>query len=61
LIKDQDSFHAERDAVYEAGLRSSPWQHTDDTLTQIAIGWPITTLALSRRDAQLPLLRDAEI
>jgi len=35
LIKDQDSFHAERDAVYEAGLRSSPWQHTDDTLTRV--------------------------
>lgn len=35
LIKDQDSFHAEKDAVYEAGLRSSPWQHTDDTLTRV--------------------------
>lgn len=35
LIKDQDRFHAEKDAVYEAGLRSSPWQHTDDTLTRV--------------------------
>jgi hypothetical protein len=35
LIKDQDSFHAEKDAVYESGLRSSPWQHTDDTLTRV--------------------------
>jgi hypothetical protein len=35
LIKDQDRFHAEKDAVYEAGLRSSPWQHTDDTQTRV--------------------------
>ena len=35
LIKDQASFHAEKDAVYEAGLRSSPWQQTDDTLTRV--------------------------
>ena len=35
LIKDQAGFHAEKDAVYEAGLRSSPWQHTDDTLTRV--------------------------
>lgn len=35
LIEDQDEFHAESDAVYESGLRSSPWQHTDDTLTRV--------------------------
>ncbi len=35
LIKDQESFHTEKDAVYEAGLRSSPWQQTDDTLTRV--------------------------
>lgn len=35
LIKDQEDFHAEKDAVYEAGLRSSPWQHTDDTQTRV--------------------------
>jgi hypothetical protein len=35
LIKDQDGFHAEKDAVYEAGLRSSPWQHIDDTGTRV--------------------------
>src|SRR5271157_836145 len=35
LIKGQDTFHAESDAVYEAGLRSSPWQHTDDTKTRV--------------------------
>ncbi|HEX3640151.1 MAG TPA: hypothetical protein VHV10_02555, partial [Ktedonobacteraceae bacterium] len=27
LIKDQESFHAERAAVIKAGLSSSPWQH----------------------------------
>ncbi len=31
LIKDKKAFHTEKDAVYEAGLRSSPWQHIDDT------------------------------
>ena len=31
LIKKQEAFHAEKDAVYEAGLQSSPWQQTDDT------------------------------
>jgi hypothetical protein len=35
LIKDQATFHAEKDALYEAGLGSSPWQHTDDTLTRV--------------------------
>jgi hypothetical protein len=31
LIKDKEAFHAEKDAIYEAGLRSSPWQHMDET------------------------------
>ena len=35
LIKDQDRFHAEKDAVYEAGLGSSPWQHIDETGTRV--------------------------
>lgn len=35
LIKNQDEFHVEQAAVYAAGLRSSPWQHTDDTLTRV--------------------------
>jgi len=35
LIKGQKDFHAEKDAVYEAGLGSSPWQHTDDTQTRV--------------------------
>ena len=35
LIKKQEKFHAEKDAVYEAGLQSSLWQQTDDTLTRV--------------------------
>jgi hypothetical protein len=35
LIKGQAAFHAEKEAVYEAGLRSSPWQHIDDTGTRV--------------------------
>lgn len=35
LIHDQDAFHAEKDAIYEAGLRSSPWQHLDATGTRV--------------------------
>ena len=35
LIKDKGGFHAEKDAIYEAGLGSSPWQQTDDTQTRV--------------------------
>jgi len=35
LIKKQDDFHEEKAAIYEAGLRSSPWQHIDDTGTRV--------------------------
>ena len=35
LIKKQDAFHDEKDAVYKAGLHSSPWQHIDDTKTRV--------------------------
>jgi hypothetical protein len=35
LIKDQDQFHSEKEAVYAAGLRSGPWQHLDDTATRV--------------------------
>jgi hypothetical protein len=35
LIKNQEDFHEEKDAIYEAGLRSSPWQHIDDTGTRV--------------------------
>jgi len=35
LIQKQESFHAESEAVYEAGLRSSPWQQSDHTETRV--------------------------
>lgn len=35
LIKDHDVFHKEKDALYEAGLKSSPWHHIDDTSTRV--------------------------
>ena len=35
LIKNQTVFHDEKAAVVEAGLRSTPWQHTDDTATRV--------------------------
>ena len=35
LIKNQDAFHQEQAAVYAAGLRSTPWQQTDDTATRV--------------------------
>ena len=35
LIKNHERFHAEKDALYEAGLNSSPWQNIDDTSTRV--------------------------
>ncbi len=35
LIKNHDMFHAEKDALYEAGLNSSPWQNIDDTSMRV--------------------------
>src|SRR5947209_6157162 len=35
LIKDQTAFHGEKDALYQTGLASSPWQHLDDTSTRV--------------------------
>jgi len=35
LIKGHDAFHKEKDDVYEAGLRSSPWHHMDETVTRV--------------------------
>src|SRR5437870_11473548 len=35
LIKGQAPFHAEKKALYQAGLASSPWQHLDDTSTRV--------------------------
>jgi len=35
LIKGQEEFHREKEEVFEAGLRSTPWQHTDQTSTRV--------------------------
>ena len=35
LIKQQACFHAEKAAIYAAGLSSSPWQHLDQTSTRV--------------------------
>ena len=35
LLKGHASFHQEKDALYEAALRSSPWQQIDDTGTRV--------------------------
>src|SRR5438094_6080644 len=35
LIKDLTVFHAEKAALYQTGLASSPWQHLDDTSTRV--------------------------
>ena len=35
LIKGHDAFHQEKDALYEAGLKSTPWHHIDDTSTRV--------------------------
>ena len=35
LIKDWPDLHAEKAAIYAAGLGSSPWHHLDDTATRV--------------------------
>jgi len=35
LIQDQDIFHEEKEAIYRAGLASSPWQLIDTTGTRV--------------------------
>lgn len=35
LIGDMETFHREKAAVVEAGLRSSPWHHLDDTPSRV--------------------------
>jgi len=35
LVKGHEEFHAEKEAVYEAGLASSMYQHIDDTSTRV--------------------------
>jgi len=52
LIKGQADFHAEKEALYKAGLQSSAWQQTDTTLTRVngenhnchVIGNPLYTI-----------------
>ncbi|MGI8913579.1 MAG: IS66 family transposase, partial [Chloroflexota bacterium] len=35
VVKGQDDWHAEAEAIYRAGLASSPWQHVDETPTRL--------------------------
>ena len=35
LIHGQDRFHEEKGALFEAGLRSTPWHHLDETSTAV--------------------------
>jgi len=35
LIKDKEPWHEEKEAIYQAGLASSDWQHMDDTSTRV--------------------------
>jgi hypothetical protein len=35
LVKAQDGWHAEKEAIWRAGLASSDWQHMDDTATRV--------------------------
>lgn len=35
LIRGQEGFHEEKSEVFAAGLRSSPWQHLDETGTSV--------------------------
>jgi len=35
LTKDHEKFHEEKAEVHDAGIRSTPWQQTDDTSTRI--------------------------
>lgn len=35
LIKNQEEFHSESESVFEAGQRSSPYHHIDDTTTRV--------------------------
>jgi hypothetical protein len=40
LTEGQEAFHREKEAIVEAGLSSSPWQHIDDTGTRVdGVNW----------------------
>ncbi|MBI5034702.1 MAG: transposase [Chloroflexi bacterium] len=70
LIQKQDAFHAEKTAVYEAGLRASPYQNIDDTATRVdgvnqhchVVGSPLYTayFTMEKKDrlAVLDVLRN---
>lgn len=70
LIQKQDAFHEEKTAVYEAGLRTSPYQNIDDTATRVngmnqhchVVGSPLYTayFTLEKKDrlAVLDALRN---
>lgn len=70
LIQKQDAFHEEKTAVYEAGLRASPYQNIDDTATRVdgvnqhchVVGSPLYTayFTLEKKDrlAVLDVLRN---
>lgn len=56
LIKDKASWHEEKRAIYQAGLVSSSWQHSDDTGTRVngqnqhchVVGNPLYTAYFTR-------------
>lgn len=35
LIKDKEDWHTEKEAIWQAGLASTTWQHIDDTATRV--------------------------
>jgi hypothetical protein len=35
IIKKHETFHNEKNALYKAGIQSTPWQHIDDTTTRV--------------------------
>jgi hypothetical protein len=66
LIQHQEPFHAEAAAVLAAGLRSSPWQHLDDTATRVngqphvchVLGNPLYTAYQTTRHKDRPTVLD---
>jgi hypothetical protein len=66
LIHHQEPFHAEAQAVLGAGLRSSPWQHLDDTPTRVngqnhachVLGNPLYTAYQTRAAKDRPTVLD---
>lgn len=56
LIKDKETWHEEKRAIYKAGLGSSSWQHSDDTGTRVngenqychVVGNPLYTAYFTR-------------